>query len=60
MLCLGAEKIVVFFLLRENVMNCFAPNSLPPKYHMEFFCEQIKLQVAPSLLDPWNFPIFFL
>ena len=46
-------------MLRENVMNCFAPNPLTPKYHMKF-CEQIKLGVAPSLLDTWSFHMFFL
>ena len=29
MLSLCAEKFFVFFMLRDNVMNCFAPNPLP-------------------------------
>ena len=45
-----AEKMVVFFMLRENVMDCFAPIPLPPKHHMKFFCEQIESQVAQSLM----------
>ena len=60
MLSLCAEKMFVFFMLRQKFMNCFAPNPLSPKYHMKFFCEQIKLRVAPSLIDSWNFHMFFL
>ena len=30
MLGLYGEKKIVFFMLRENVMNCFAPNPLRP------------------------------
>ena len=41
-------------------MNCFALNPLPPKYHVKFFREQIELRVAPCLIDPWNFQMFFL
>ena len=46
---------LVFFMLRENVMNCFAPNPLPLKHHMKFSCEQIELRVVPCLIDSWNF-----
>ena len=60
MLNLCAENFFVFFMLREIFMNCFAPNPLPPKHHMKFFCEQIKLRVPPCLIDPWNFHMFFL
>ena len=61
MLSLCAENFFLsFFILREIVMNCFAPNSLLPKHHMKFFCEQIKLRVAPCLIDPWNFHMLFL
>ena len=34
-------------------MNCFALNPLPPKCHMVFFHEQIKLRVAPNCLFPF-------
>ena len=60
MLSLCAENFFVFFMLRENVMNCFAPNPLPPQQHIKFFCEQIELRVAPCLIDPWNFHMSFL
>ena len=57
---LSAEKFFVFFMLWENVMNCFASNPLPPKHQMKFFCEQMKLRVAHCLSDPWNFRMVFL
>ena len=41
-------------------MNCFALNPvLPPKHHMKFFCDQTELRVAPYLIDPWDFHMFF-
>ena len=52
--------LFVFSMLRENVMNCIAPNPLPLKHPMKFFCEQIELRVAPCLIDPWNFHMSFL
>ena len=60
MLSLSAEFFFVFFMLRENVMNCFAPNLLPPKHHMKFFCRQNEFSMAPCLTDLWNFHMFFL
>ena len=59
MLSLCAENFSVFFMLTENVMNCFAPKPLPSKQHMRFFLEQIELSVARCLIDPWNFHMFF-
>ena len=41
-------------------MNSFALNLSPPKYHMKFFREQIELRLAPCLIDPYNFHMFFL
>ena len=58
MFSLCAEK-VFFFILRENGMNCFAPNPFTPKLDMKFFCKQIT-SGAPCLSDPWNFHMFFL
>ena len=61
MLSLSAEFFFVFFMLRENVMNCFAPNAPPPpKHHMKFFCRQNEFRIAPCLTDLWDFHMFFL
>ena len=61
MLSLYAEKFLSFlcFTQTENVTNCFALNSLSPKHHMKFFREQIEFWLAPCLIDPWSFHLFF-